>query len=115
MSETTVAEGSGNVFADLEVSNADEELLKAQLTYRIHTAIKDQGLPQAEAAKLLGLCQPQAAMLMRNRSGNFSIGRLMGFLAKLGQDVQITVRPKSPEQTSGRVQLLAPPAAPAHS
>jgi predicted XRE-type DNA-binding protein len=111
MTEITVTEGSGNVFADLEVSNAEEELPKAQLTYRIRAAIEQQGLPRAEAAKLLGVRQPQAAMLMRNRSGNFSIGRLMGSLAKLGQDVQITVRPRSPERTSGRVQLLAPPAA----
>jgi predicted XRE-type DNA-binding protein len=115
MSETMVTEGSGNVFADLEVPNAEEELLKAQLAYRIRAALKEQGLPQAEAAKLLGIRQPQAAMLMRNRAGNFSIGRLMGFLARLGQDVQITVQPKSPEQTSGRVQLREPHEAPAHT
>jgi len=30
---------------------------------------------------------------MRNRAGNFSIGRLLDFLTALGQDVQITVRP----------------------
>ena len=30
---------------------------------------------------------------MRNRAGNFSIGRLMEFLTALGQDVQITVKP----------------------
>ena len=109
MSETTVTQGSGNVFADLEVPNAGEELLKAQLTYWIHAAIQGQGLSQAAAAKLLGVRQPQAAMLMRNRSGNFSIGRLMGFLVKLGQDVQITVRPKSPERTSGRVEIHGQP------
>jgi hypothetical protein len=30
---------------------------------------------------------------MRNRSGNFSVERLMDFLTALGQDVQITVKP----------------------
>ena len=32
-------------------------------------------------------------MLMRNRAGNFSAGRLMEFLTALGQDVRITVKP----------------------
>jgi hypothetical protein len=30
---------------------------------------------------------------MRGQSGNFSVERLMDFLAALGQDVEITVRP----------------------
>ena len=31
--------------------------------------------------------------LMRNRAGNFSVGRLFEFLTTLGQDVRITVKP----------------------
>ncbi len=34
---------------------------------------------------------------MRNRSGNFSIERLMNFLTALGQDVEITVKPTRKE------------------
>jgi Helix-turn-helix domain len=33
------------------------------------------------------------AALLRNRAGNFSVGRLMEFLNRLGQDVRITVKP----------------------
>lgn len=107
MSETEVTEGSENVFADLDVPNADEELLKAQLTYQIRAVIEERSLSLSETAGLLGIRQPQVAMLARNRPGNFSVGRLMRFLAELGQDVKITVRPKAPERASGRVQLLA--------
>jgi predicted XRE-type DNA-binding protein len=106
MGEIEVTESSGNVFADLEVAKAEEELLKVQLTYQIHATIEERGLTQAQAAALLGIHQPQAAMLMRNRSGNFSIARLMQFLTKLGQDVQITLRPKATESDSGQVRLL---------
>jgi len=35
----------------------------------------------------------QNAALMRNRAGNFSVGRLMEFLTALGHDVRITVKP----------------------
>lgn len=110
MSEVEVTEGSDNVFADLELPNADEELLKAQLTYQIWSLIEKRGLSPPETADLLDIRQSQAAMLARNRSGSFSVARLMRFLAKLGQDVQITVRPKAPENVSGRVQLIAQPA-----
>jgi hypothetical protein len=33
------------------------------------------------------------AALMRTLAGNFSVGRLMEFLNRLGQDVRITVKP----------------------
>jgi predicted XRE-type DNA-binding protein len=85
---------SGNVFADLGLPNAEQELLKARLTLQIHTIIKKRGLTQVEAGDILGIRQPHVSALMRNRSGNFSVGRLMEFLTALDQDVEIRVRPK---------------------
>jgi predicted XRE-type DNA-binding protein len=87
-----VTEGSGNVFADLGLPNPEEELLKAQLTLQIYTILKDSGMRQVEIAKILGVQQPQVSLLMRNRAGNFSVGRLMEFLMILRRDVEITVR-----------------------
>ncbi len=88
-----VTESSGNVFADLGLPNPEQELLKAQLTLQIHTILKNSGMTQTEIAKILGVQQPQVSLLMRNRAGNFSVGRLMEFLTDLRQDVEITVRP----------------------
>jgi len=92
-----VTEGSGNVFADLGLPNPEQELLKAQLTLQIYTILKDSGMTQVEIAKVLGVQQPQVSLLMRNRAGNFSVGRLMEFLTALRQDVEITVRPTRKE------------------
>jgi predicted XRE-type DNA-binding protein len=88
-----VTESSGNVFADLGLPNADQKLLKAQLILQIYTILKDSGLTQVQIAKVLGVQQPQVSLLMRNRAGNFSIGRLMEFLTALRQEVEITARP----------------------
>ena len=88
-----VIEGSGNVFADLGLPNPEQELLKAQLTLQIHTILKGSGMTQVQIARILGVQQPQVSLLMRNRAGNFSVGRLMEFLTALRQDVEITVRP----------------------
>jgi len=92
-----VTQGSGNVFADLGLPNPEQELLKAQLTFQIYTILKSSGMKQAEIAKILGVQQPQVSLLMRNRAGNFSVGRLMEFLTALRQDVEITVRPARKE------------------
>jgi predicted XRE-type DNA-binding protein len=81
------------VFADLGLPNAEQELLKAELTIQIYRIIKQRGLTQAQAAKTLGIRQPHVSLLMRNRAGSFSVGRLIDFLTALGQDVEITVRP----------------------
>ena len=84
---------SGNVFADLGLPHPEQELLKSRLTLQIYRLVKARGLKQAEAGKILGIRQPHVSVLMRNRSGTFSVERLMEFLTALGQDVEITVRP----------------------
>lgn len=84
---------SGNVFADLGLPHPERELLKARLTLQIHRLIKERRLTQAQAGKALGIKQPHVSALMRNRSGDFSVGRLIEFLAALGQDIEIAVRP----------------------
>jgi len=93
-----VTEGSCNVFADLGLPNADQELMKARLTLQIARILNDRGLTQSEAAKILGIQQPHVSALVRNRAGNFSVGRLIDFLTVLGHDVEITVKPARKER-----------------
>jgi predicted XRE-type DNA-binding protein len=88
-----VTVGSANVFADLGLPNAEQELMKARLTLQIYRIIKARGLTQAAAGKALGIKQPHVSLLMRNRAGSFSVGKLIDFLTALGQDVEIQVRP----------------------
>ena len=87
------AKSTGNVFADLALPHPEQELLRARLTLQIYRLIRERGLTQAEAGKVLGIKQPNVSVLMRNRPGPFSAERLMDFLAALGQDVEISVRP----------------------
>jgi len=95
-----VEDSSGNIFADLGLPNPGQEQLKAHLTLQLYRLIKARGLTQTQAAAVLGLKQPHVSLLMRNRSGSFSVGKLMELLTKLDQDVQITVRPKRRSQAT---------------
>jgi predicted XRE-type DNA-binding protein len=97
-------EGSRNVFADLGLSNPEQELLKARLTLQIYKIVKARGLTQAQAGALLRIKQPHVSALMRNRAGNFSVGWLIECLTALGQDVEITVKPA--RQAQGEMSVM---------
>ena len=62
------------------------------MTLQIHRIIKARHLTQAQAGEILGIKQPHVSLLVRNRSGNFSVERLMDFLTALGHDVEIRVK-----------------------
>jgi predicted XRE-type DNA-binding protein len=103
---------SGNVFADLGFPNSEQELVKAKLTVQIYRLLKERGVTQAEAAKLLGTTQAQVSALMRCRPVSVSVGRLMDFLTTLGQDVEVSVKPASPrlKGEQGHMSVTVQPA-----
>ena len=103
--EKTHELSSGNVFADLGLPDSEQELVKAKLTVQIYRLLKDRGLTQTEAARLLGTTQAQVSTLMRCKPTSVSIGRLMEFLTTLGQDVEVTIRPAK-DQDVGRMSVL---------
>jgi predicted XRE-type DNA-binding protein len=84
--------GSGNIFADLGLPDAEELLARAKLMSGVTRLIKERGLTQAEAAKVLGTNQPTVSDLIRGKFNKFSLERLIGFAVALGQDVEISVR-----------------------
>ena len=92
---TTVAreKSSGNVFADLGLPHPEKELLKARLALQIYRHLKARYRTAAQAGEILGIRQPQVTLLMRNRSGSYSVERLMDFLTALGHDGEVRVTP----------------------
>jgi predicted XRE-type DNA-binding protein len=104
--KTPIYPGSGNVFADLELSDADEYLAKSELAVRTFKILKSRRLTQAAAGKVLGINQPKVSALLNGRLDGFSTDRLFRFLNMLGCDVRITVSRPHP-QTPGHVQVLA--------
>jgi predicted XRE-type DNA-binding protein len=99
-------DSSGNVFKDLELSQPEEALAKAELTAQIAEIISKKGLTQAAAAKLLGIDQPKVSALLRGRLAGFSTERLIRFLTALGSDVQIVVRTKVRARGRGHLEVV---------
>ena len=92
--------GSGNVFADIGLPNAEEHLVKAKLVVKIDAALRERRLKQVEAAKLFGVTQPDVSKMLRGDFRQFSVERLMRFLVALGQDVEIVVKPQRDASTA---------------
>lgn len=85
--------GGLNVFKDIGVPNAEEHFVKAQLVFKIDTILKKRHMKQTEAAALFGVRQPDVSKMLRGEFRQFSVERLLRFLVKLDQDVEIMVRP----------------------
>ncbi len=106
-----VEHGSGNVFADMGLPDAEELLAKAELAILITDIIHDNGWTQRYAAAKLGVAPPDVSELMRGRFFRFSQERLERFLNKLDYDVhiQVTPRPKGKRRaTRVKVERLGP-------
>ena len=86
--------GSGNVFADLGLADADKLKIKTGLVLEIRKAMRSLGMTQLEAAKRMGITQPKVSDMMRGDFSNLSERKLMDCLTRLGYDIEIKVRPR---------------------
>ena len=92
--------GSGNIFADLGLPDAEEHLLKATMVVQLHRLIKARKLTQTAAAKIAGIKQPDLSNILRGQFRGFSLERLMRMLTAFDQDVEITMRPRRKKKGS---------------
>ena len=104
--DTTVERGSGNIFADLGLPDADAHLVKAELVSRMDAIIRHRGITQSEAARLLGLSQPDVSRLLRGDFRQYSLERLLRLLTRLGRDVDIVIRQPS-SASGGKLRIAA--------
>ena len=108
MTNTTrkVTRSSGNVFKDIELPDADEHAIKADIVIRIAKLIEMKGLSQSKAAALTGIAQPDLSKLLRGHFSGFSMDRLVQAILALGSDVEIRVK-KPAANRRGRARVLA--------
>ena len=86
-----VVKCSGNVFADLELPDADEQMLKAQIAMQIRRFIEQKAWTQTEAAEVAGLDQPKVLNLLRGRLSSFWVDRLLNILNWLGHSIEVRI------------------------
>jgi predicted XRE-type DNA-binding protein len=86
--------GSGNVFADLELDDADELLTRAKLGHTVRILLTKKKLKQREIAALLDIDQAEVSKLMNSQYHLFAENRLFGFLNRLNKKVTVRITPR---------------------
>lgn len=99
-----ITEGGNNVFTDLGLPDADELLIKAKLAHQIAVTIRNRGLSQSEAARLVGVPQPKLSNMLRGQFRGISEDKMMRCLAALGHDV--TIRVSRRDESPGTVDVM---------
>jgi predicted XRE-type DNA-binding protein len=103
---TEIEQGSGNVYADLGIADANEMLVKAELAAKIGSILKARHLTQAQAAEILGITQPKVSEMLRGKFRGISETKMIECLARLGRDVQIVVKPAPRSRKEGKVEVV---------
>lgn len=98
---------SGKIFADLGLPDADEQLAKAEMAVKIARLLESRKLTQKTLAQLLDASQSDVSLLANHKFGRFSTERLMQFLVRLGQDVEITIKSRPKGKGVGRIIVKA--------
>ena len=100
-----ITKGSGNVYADIGVADSSAMLAKAQLAQRIGGIIAARKLTQCEAAEIIGIAQPKLSNILRGQFRGTSEAKLMDCLLRLGNDIQIVVKPAKRKATIGALSV----------
>jgi predicted XRE-type DNA-binding protein len=95
------------VFADLGFTDAAERQATLRLAYAVNRVLESQKLSRADAAKVMGITQPEASALRHYKLAGFSVARLMNLLTVLDQDVEIVIRRKPRSRKAGRISVVA--------
>jgi len=99
-------EGSGNVFADLELEDADELFMRSQIGFYVFKILEDRNLKQREIAALLGIAQPDVSHLMNGHFNRFTTDKLLTFLKRLDRKVTIRIEPHYPGSPYRKVDFV---------
>lgn len=95
--------GSGNIFADIGLPDAETHYLKAQIVAEIYRLTKERKLTQSAAGKRMGISQPEVSRMFKGHFQEYSVDRLMTFLTTFDRDVEIRVRPHKKGGHTGRI------------
>lgn len=95
--------GSGNIFADLGLPDAEKLKIKSGLVIEITKALRKLDLTQEEAARRMGISQAKVSGMLRGDFANLSERKLMDCLTRLGYNIEIKVKPS--KEAVGHLRL----------
>lgn len=101
--QAKVHESQPNIFADLQLPDADAHFLKAQIVAELYRLTTQRKLTQTKAGERMGISQPEVSRLFKGNFSEYSIERLMQFLTAFDQDVEIVAKPRAKVGQRGHI------------
>jgi len=92
--QVTFERGSGNVFADIGLPDAEELHAKMGMIVKISLTLKARELGSKDAANLLKTTQKNIKLIHRYAIDEFSVEQLIRFANALEYQVVIELRPR---------------------
>jgi predicted XRE-type DNA-binding protein len=89
--DNEIIRGSGNVFRELGLPDADREQLRALLAAQIIGVLDERKLTVRAAHEITGVAAADFSRIRNGNLGRFTIDRLMMILSGLGQEVEVSV------------------------
>ena len=84
---------TGNVYADLELKEAEELQIRALIGFHIVELLKREDVKQIEIAELLHIKQAEVSHLFNGHFSRFTVDKLLDFLKRMNQKVVIQISP----------------------
>lgn len=81
------------------LKDGNQRMAKAKVAKEINLLLKERGLKQQDAAKLLDITQPEVSDLSRGKLSRFTFDRLYRCLHALDVDIEITLKRHIPTNT----------------
>ena len=98
-----VEKSSGNVYADLGFSHADEMLVNAQLVAKISEILNARKWTQQQASKVLGISPPKLSKMLRGKFHGIRETKMLDCLTRLGRNIQIVISREQSATSNGHV------------
>ncbi|UZE52133.1 helix-turn-helix domain-containing protein [Rhodopseudomonas sp. P2A-2r] len=86
--------GSGNVFGDFCMPNADLEQARAILAAKIIDVLDTRKLTARAAEQLTGVSHTDLSRIRNAKLGRFTLDRMISILGKLDRDVEVSIAVK---------------------
>lgn len=102
-----VHETAPNIFVELGFPDAGSHFLKAQIVAELYRLATIRKLSQAKVGTHLGISQPEVSRLFKGYFREYSVERLIKFLAAFNRDVEIIARAARSRNRAGKITFTS--------
>lgn len=96
--EDFIKKGSGNVYKDIGLDDAESMKIKADIVSRLADIMEEKKMTQKKVAEITGIPQGRISHILNGQFRDISEYKLLSCLSLLGNNIEIKIVPTKGEQ-----------------